>query len=185
LVGAGTVVLGVAGVTTSACIYRVPSRPAWNTRYTLLQFNLTAGILGPLFAAVVSGGDLGRLALGAATFAGAQFVLLALRMFRCISSDSLELRGTARLLSTVLAGRLLLRGALLALGAIVLPLLAGPAGAFAVGTATAAHEAGHSVLVVALLLAVAGEIVGRYLFFVSVVPKHLAAPYIASASEAV
>jgi DMSO reductase anchor subunit len=41
------------------------------------------------------------------------------------------------------------------------------------------------VLVVALLLAVAGEIVGRYLFFVSVVPKHLAAPYIASASEAV
>ena len=174
----------LAGVTASACIYRVPSRPAWNTRYTLLQFNLTAGILGPLFAAVVSGGDLGRLALGAATFAGAQFVLLALRMFRCISSDSLELRGTARLLSTVLAGRLLLRGALLALGAIVLPLLAGPAGAFAVGTATAAHEAGHSVLVVALLLAVAGEIVGRYLFFVSVVPKHLAAPYIASASEA-
>jgi formate dehydrogenase iron-sulfur subunit len=185
VVGAGTVVLGVAGVTTSACIYRVPSRPAWNTRYTLLQFNLTAGILGPLFAAVVSGGDLGRLGLGAATFAGAQFVLLALRMFRCISSDSLELRGTARLLSTVLAGRLLLRGALLALGAIVLPLLAGPAGALAVGAATAAQKAGHSVLVVALLLAVAGEIVGRYLFFVSVVPKHLAAPYIASASEAV
>jgi formate dehydrogenase iron-sulfur subunit len=185
VVGAGTVALGLAGVTASACIYRVPSRPAWNTRYTLLQFNLTAGILGPLFAAVVSGGDLGRLGLGAATFAGAQFVLLALRMFRCISSDSLELRGTARLLSTVLAGRLLLRGALLALGAIVLPLLAGPAGALAVGAATAAQKAGHSVLVVALLLAVAGEIVGRYLFFVSVVPKHLAAPYIASASEAV
>ena len=52
--------------------------------------------------------------------------LAALAMFRCISSDSLELRGTARLLSTVLAGPLLARGVLLALGAIVLPLLAGP-----------------------------------------------------------
>ena len=175
VVGAVTVSLGLAGVTASACIYRVPSRPAWNTRYTLFQFNLTAGILGPLFTAVFSSGDLRVLALGAATLAGAQFVLLALRMFRFISSDSLELRGTARLLSTVLAGRLLLRGVLLALGAVVLPLLAGSAGP--AGT-------GQVVPAVALLLAVAGEIVGRYLFFVSVVPKHLAAPYIASAGEA-
>jgi hypothetical protein len=35
----------------------------------------------------------------------------------------------------------------------------------------------------ALLLAVGGEILGRYLFFVSVVPKHMAAPYVAAASE--
>jgi DMSO reductase anchor subunit len=175
-VGAGTVLLGVAGVTSSACIYRVPSRPAWNTPYTLLQFNLTAAVLGPLFAAAVAGGNLRWLAIGATTMASAQFVLLALRFFRCISSDSLELRGTARLLSTVLKGRLILRAALLAIGAIAIPLLIAGAGA--------AAEAGNSVLLLALLLAVAGEIVGRYLFFVSVVPKHLAAPYIASASEA-
>src|SRR5688572_4695347 len=30
------VLLGIAGVTASAYIYRVPSRPAWNTRFTLL-----------------------------------------------------------------------------------------------------------------------------------------------------
>ena len=30
-VGALTVAVGIAGVTSSACIYRVPSRPAWNT----------------------------------------------------------------------------------------------------------------------------------------------------------
>jgi DMSO reductase anchor subunit len=174
-VGALTVVLGIAGVTSSACIYRVPSRPAWNTPYTLLQFNLTAAVLGPLFAAAIAGGNLRWLAIGATTMASAQFVLLALRFFRCISSDSLELRGTARLLSTVLKGRLILRGALLAIGAIAIPLLvagSGPA------------EAGHSSLLAALLLATIGEIVGRYLFFVSVVPKHLAASYIASASEA-
>jgi hypothetical protein len=36
----------------------------------------------------------------------------------------------------------------------------------------------------ALFVSIAAELVERYLFFVSVVPKHLAAPYIASASEA-
>jgi len=182
-VGLVTVALGLAGVTASACIYRVPSRPAWNTRYTLLQFNLTGGILGPLFAAVIGGGNLRWLATGAATMAGAQFVLLALRLFRCISSDSLELKGTARLLSTVLAGRLLLRGVLLALGAVALPLFA--AGAQVLPTQPHAGSiAAAAVMVAALALATGAEIVGRYLFFVSVVPKHMAAPYIASASEA-
>jgi DMSO reductase iron-sulfur subunit len=182
LIGAVTVVLGIAGVTASACIYRVPSRPSWNTPYTLLQFNLTAAVLGPLFAAVVGGGNLRWLAIGAATMASAQFVLLALRLFRCISSDSLELRGTARLLSTVLASRLVLRGVLLALGAVALPLLAAGPQWFvpdAPGTGPAAF-----VMAAALAMAIAAEIVGRYLFFVSAVPKHLAAPYIASASEA-
>jgi DMSO reductase anchor subunit len=183
-VGAITVALGIAGVTSSACIYRVPSRPAWNTRYTLLQFNLTAAVLGPLFAAVVGGGSLRWLAIGAATMAGAQFVLLALRLFRCISSDSIELRGTARLLSTVLKGRLLLRGVLLALGAVALPLLAvGPQ--LLTPDASRGSIAGAAVMVAALALATGAEILGRYLFFVSVVPKHLAAPYIGSASEAV
>jgi hypothetical protein len=39
-------------------------------------------------------------------------------------------------------------------------------------------------LAVALALALASEILGRYLFFVSAVPKHLAAPYLATAREA-
>jgi hypothetical protein len=51
--GALTVALGLGGVTASAYIYRVPSRPAWNTRFTLVRFNLTALTLGPLFAAAV------------------------------------------------------------------------------------------------------------------------------------
>ena len=178
LVGAVTTLLGITGVTASACIYRVPSRPSWNTRLTLLQFNLTAGILGPLFAAAAGVGNPRWLALAAAVMAGAQFVLLALRFFRCTASDSLELRGTARLLSTVLAGRLVTRGVLLAAGAIALPLAAFPWLGASGPLASAAIAGG------ALLLALAGEILGRYLFFVSVVPKHLAAPYLASASEA-
>jgi len=110
-------------------------------------------------------------------------VLLALRLFRCISSDSLELRGTARLLSTVFASRLVLRGVLLALGAVALPLLAAGSQVLTPNAPTGSM-AGAVVMVVALALATTAEIVGRYLFFVTVVPKHLAAPYIASASEA-
>jgi DMSO reductase anchor subunit len=164
-VGALTVALGVAGVTASACIYRVPSRPAWNTRYTLLQFNLTGALLGPLFAMALGVGDQRSLAIASAAMAGGQFVLLAVRFLRCIASDSLELKGTARLLSTVFATHLVARGVLLAVGAIVLPLLAAPAW-------------------IALALAIGAEILGRYLFFVSVVPKHMATPYIAAHSEA-
>jgi DMSO reductase anchor subunit len=173
-VGGLTVLLGAAGVTASACIYRVPARPAWNTRYTLLQFNLTAAILGPLFAAAAVAGPSRWLAIAAASMAGAQATVFALRFFRSVASDSLELKGTARLLSTVLAGRLVLRGILLAIGAIALPLLA-------TGLADAP---GRVLMLGALLVTLAAELIERYLFFVSVVPKHLAAPYIASASEA-
>ena len=164
-VGALTVALGIAGVTASACIYRVPSRPSWNTRYTLLQFNLTGALLGPLFAMAAGVGDQKWLAIASASMAGAQFVLLAVRFLRCIASDSLELKGTARLLSTVFAKHLVVRGVLLAIGAIVLPLLVAPAA-------------------LALALAIGAEILGRYLFFVSVVPKHMATPYIPVESEA-
>jgi DMSO reductase anchor subunit len=181
-VGALTVLLGVAGVTASGCIYRVPSRPSWNTPYTLVQFNLTAALLGPLLAAAAGVGEPRWLAIAAASLACAQFVLMALRFFRCIASDSLELKGTARLLSTVLARQFVLRGVLLAAGAIVLPLLA--AEEPAAGYLGRADAHGYVIPIVALGLAVAGEIVGRYLFFVSAVPRHLAAPYIAAAAEA-
>jgi DMSO reductase anchor subunit len=173
-VGGLTVLIGVAGVTASACIYRVPARPAWNTRYTVVQFMLTAAVLGPLFAAAAVAGASRWLAIAAASMAGAQATAFALRFVRSVASDSLELKGTARLLSTVLAGRLVLRGILLAIGAIALPLLA----------AGLADGPGRLLMLAALLVSIAAEILERYLFFVSVVPRHLAAPYIASAREA-
>ena len=68
-VGGLTAALGIAGVTASGFIYRVPSRPAWNTPLTLVQFNLTALALGPLLAAVLGVGDRRWLAVAAATMA--------------------------------------------------------------------------------------------------------------------
>ena len=168
LVGALTSALGVAGVTASACIYRVPSRPAWNTPFTLIQFNLTAAALGPLLVAASGATDARWPVFAAAGMASAQLLLVALRFVRLIGTDSIELKGTARLLSTTLQGPFIARGVLLAVGGVVLPLVA----------------RGTSMLWVAFALTLAGEIAGRYLFFVSVVPKHMATPYLEIGSEA-
>jgi Na+-transporting NADH:ubiquinone oxidoreductase subunit NqrB len=84
------------------------------------------------------------------------------------ASDSFELQASAKLLSTVLASKVLARGVLLILGGIVVPLLL-PTG-FGLWTAMA--------------LALCGEILGRYLFFVSVVPKNMAASYLSAGKVA-
>jgi DMSO reductase anchor subunit len=167
-VGALTTLLGVAGVVSSACIYLVPARPAWNSWHTVADFLLTAGVLGPLFTAATGAGQPHALAVAAAAAACAHFALVAAKVLSCVASDSPELKGTVRLLSTTLLKSVLWRGALLALGAIVLPL----------SFSTIATMAGG------LLLTLGAQILGRYLFFVSVVPKHLAAPYLAAAREA-
>jgi formate dehydrogenase iron-sulfur subunit len=168
LLGGATALLGVAGVTASACIYRVPSRPSWNTPLTLLQFNLTAAALGPLLAAA-AGSAATRWPIAISVgMAAAQLLLIAIRFVSLIASDSIELRGTARLLSTTLRGRFLARGVLLAAGGVVLPLLASSA----------------ATLWAALAIALGGELLGRYLFFVSAVPTHMATPYVEMGNEA-
>jgi formate dehydrogenase iron-sulfur subunit len=178
IVGALTVMLGLAGVFASGCIYRVGSRPAWNTWSTPLQFGFTAAVLGPLFAGAIGVGDAAWLGPIAAALGVAQLVLILIRFLRLIAADTLELRGTARLLSTVLRHAFVARGVLLVAGAIVLPLVAGPAGEqdWLFG--------GRAAFAGALVVAVAAEIVGRYLFFVSVVPMHMTAPYVAGGREA-
>src|SRR5687767_1881802 len=94
-VGALTVALGIAGVTASACIYRVPSRPAWNTRYTLLQFNLTAALLGPLFAAAIGAGAGRCLPFPLVRLPGGRFSLLGLLFSRGTALAGLGWKGPA------------------------------------------------------------------------------------------
>jgi formate dehydrogenase iron-sulfur subunit len=94
--------------------------------------------------------------------ASAQLLNQALKFLRLIASDSFELQASARLLSTILASRFLLRGALLIAGGIVLPLV----------------SPGRTGLASAFALALMGEVLGRYLFYVSVVPKNMASPYL-------
>jgi Fe-S-cluster-containing dehydrogenase component/DMSO reductase anchor subunit len=188
LAGGLTVVLGAAGVSASACIYRVPARPAWNTWHTFAGFHGTAGILGPLFAAAIGVGDARWLTGVAASMAAAQLVVFAMHFFACSTSDVLALKGTARLLSSVLAPRLLIRGALLIAGAMVLPVIAAGVHSdlrLAPGV-LGSHAPSIAVVLTAggLAAATASEIIGRYLFFVSVVPQHQAAPYVPMGREA-
>jgi Fe-S-cluster-containing dehydrogenase component/DMSO reductase anchor subunit len=162
-VGAAAALLGVAGITASARLYQVPARPAWNSPYTKAEFFLTALLLGPLFVATLG---LQEPSLLAAAIAGAAGQLLsqALKFLWLARSEEFELRASARLLSGELEGRFLARLGLLLVGGIVLPLLGyGPA---------------------ALWTALAAELLGRYLFFVSVAPKNMAAPFLAAGREA-
>jgi DMSO reductase anchor subunit len=161
--GGATVALGAAGITASAFIYLVPARPSWNTKFTIFDFFLTASLLGPLFALAIGAAQGHLLTLIGVAAASAQLLNQTLRFLWLIASDSFELQASARLLSTTLAKAFLLRGALLIAGGIVLPLSSPGLARFA-----------------AVLVAFGGEIVGRYLFYVSVVPKNMAAPYLAT-----
>jgi DMSO reductase anchor subunit len=164
VVGALTVLAGTAGVTASACIYIVRPRPAWRSNHTFGEFYLSGAILGPLLAAAVGLGARPLLLTATIVAAGLQLLNLATKFLWLVSSDIFELKASARLLSIQLRSLLLLRSALLIVGGIILPL----------------QSPSRAVLATALALAFCGEIVGRYLFFVSVVPKNMAASYLGS-----
>ena len=146
--------LGFAGVTASAFIYLVPARPAWNQKFTLADFYLTGLLLGPLFLAVTG---IPVPAAAAAIAGTAQLLNQLLKLLTLAGSDEVELRLSARLLTGELRSHLLVRIGLLLAGGIVLPLLHHPAIGFAP--------------------ALAGEVLSRYLFFVSVVPKSVASTF--------
>jgi DMSO reductase anchor subunit len=167
LIGAMTVLAGAAGVTASACIYLVRPRPAWHSKHTFGEFYLSGAILGPLLAAAIGLGAKQWLLTAAIIAAGLQLLNLAIKFFWLVSSDVFELKASARLLSQ-LRSLLLLRSALLIFGGIILPL----------------QSHGVVGLAGALALAFSGEILGRYLFFVSVVPKNMAASYLGSRKAA-
>ena len=163
-VGVLTVLTGVAGVTASACIYLVRPRPAWRSKHTLGEFYLAGAILGPLLAAAIGLGAKEWLLTATTAAASLQLLNLAAKFSWFVSSDTFELKASARLLSKQLRSVLLLRSALLIVGGIILPL----------------RSRSVAGLGAALALAFCGEILGRYLFFVSVVPKNMAAAYLGS-----
>jgi DMSO reductase iron-sulfur subunit len=142
-------VLGFAGVTASALIYLVPARPAWNSKRTVADFYLTALLLGPLFLEALAV-PVPRGAIVAA--ASAQLLNHVIGLLALSASDEFELRASARLLTGDLRLPLVSRFALL-VGCVLAP------------------------APFAFALALAGELLSRYLFFVSVVPKNIASTF--------
>jgi hypothetical protein len=115
-----------------------------------------------LLAATGSGGSaLSAVAAGAAM---TQVLNQIWKFFALIRSEEFEKQATARLLSNEFSRHLLVRLALTAIGGVALNLAGFPA--------------------IGFVLAFIGEVLGRYLFFVTVVPKNMAMTFFGQHQEA-
>jgi len=132
--------VGAAGVYASGRLYMVPGRPAWHTPLTLARFGASGVALGALVT--------GHRGLGMAGVAGG-LAVTGLNLARLARGKRIEWWGTVRLALRWFRGWSLL-GSALAVGGIV--------------------AAGVGPLGLAVTLVAGGELVGRYLFYVTVVP---------------
>ena len=168
--------LGLAGTLASAYIYLVPTRPSWNMRHTPVDFVLTAGFLGSLFAAALChlpqsliartplpeqpstlvAGCLPTILAG--SFAIAWSLNQGLRLYHLNKSKLFEARATFSLLSSdLLRPRTSASFVLVPLSVLIL-------------------ATSHPLL--ALAIGWAGVLLARYLFFVSVVPLNMALTFV-------
>lgn len=172
--GAIATLLGIGGTIASAFIYLVPARPAWNMLHTPIDFLLSAALLGTTLPGALSGlaSLISRIPFlhsdhNVATSYAIWPVILSVglwltnqvvRLIRLNRSSLFEHHATASLLNTTD-----LRAALiLAIGLV-----------FACGVQALV---GNSTL--AFIAALAGVLLSRYLFFVSVVPLNMALTFV-------
>jgi formate dehydrogenase iron-sulfur subunit len=183
--GALVVLSGFAGVYASAKLYLVPARPAWNTIRTPLRFFLTGFVTGPLFGLVVYAFYvrtqtphyvIAYFQAPAVTFllismvAGiVQLVVLLSRLFHLRESVSDELYGAMFLLIHRFKRLFLVRLVLLGLGAFLFPFLL----IYLLSLGGLPHTGFIGLSLACFTFAAAGEWIGRYLFFVTVVPKNM------------
>ena len=172
--GLGAVILGAAGVYASGRLYLVPARPVWNSGRTLVAFFATALALGPLFALFcLERGQLQPPWIAVLVGASAAGVLCQLGVHAHLVTTvrrrvDRQHQGTATLLrdrfADLVTTRLGCAGVGLALlgSAFTVP-LDGPAAAGRIGAA--------------LVVVAAGELIGRYLFYVTVVPFGMAGSF--------
>lgn len=160
--GVGTVLSGIAGVFASARLYTVPARPAWNNKNTFAEFFLSGALTGALFSALIIPSSRHALVAVAGVTAVGLLLQQLVKFFWLLRAETHELRSTAALLWTALRDLFLLRLA----GLLIL-------GIWLSRSAKSVMD-----IAVALVVAIGMEILGRYLFFVSVVPKNIAASYL-------
>lgn len=175
--GLGVLVIlaGVGGIYSSAKIYMVPARPSWNNLRTPVAFFATAFLVGTMatFSVFVWQAPLESLTLltGGGALIGKGFIALILmaglvqfgsiliKLFYILSREEYELRGSAKLLTQRFRTPFLIR-----IGSLLMPLVGIPLASvgkpnfFWMGTLFA--------------MTLASELLGRYLFFVTVVPKN-------------
>lgn len=163
--GFATVLAGIAGITCSARIYIVRARPAWFSGYTVTEFFSTALFLGPAFIRALNPAIPSAIVFASIAGAAAQLVVQTAKFLWLSRSETFELRSSALLLAGRLRALFALRLAILIAAGILIP----------------ATAVGPPLIRAAFLTALLGELLGRYLFFVSVVPKNIAAAFSTSA----
>ncbi len=137
-------VVGAAGVFASARLYVVPGRPAWDSPLTVVRFFATALALGPPLTGDVALGAVGGVVAVTAT---------ALNWARLARRSDQSWRGAVRLELRWFGPATAVRLGATAVG-VVVGLAGGPA----------------ALVFVALFV---GEVLGRWLFFVTVVPLNM------------
>lgn len=160
-VGLVVMLFGAAGVTCSARIYVVPARPAWCSVYTVADFFATALLLGPLFVRTMLEPGTPWIAWAAVAGGAVQLITQSMKFLWLSRSETFELRASSLLLSGRFRRAFLIRMGVLVAAGIVAPLASG----------------GRWLTIGAFALALAGEWLGRWLFFVTVVPKNMAAAF--------
>lgn len=176
---------GAVGIYASARIYMVPARPAWNTLRTPIRFFLTGFILGPLFASLIYSisflqnptsfispdmkGSIVLMGFVVIIASALQLIVLLARLFHLQEKSPYELYGATYLLIHKFRSLFLTRITCLITGGLVLPsLVLHLLDAERIGQAAFIY-----LSVISFVLAFAGEFIGRYLFFVTVVPKNI------------
>jgi formate dehydrogenase iron-sulfur subunit len=160
--GAAAAAVGVVAIYASARLYIVAARPMWNSRHTFFEFYLSAALTGTLVASLFTTATQTTLARAAAFAASALAIQQAVKFGRLWRSSVFALRASGELLRYRFGPLFALRQAGLSALALVLTLFGE-----------------HPVVRTLCLAAALGlELLGRYLFFVAVVPKNMAAPYL-------
>jgi formate dehydrogenase iron-sulfur subunit len=162
LAGIITAAFGGMAIYASARLYMVAARPAWNSLHTIGEFFLSAALTGPLAASLFAPTPRHLLVHTAAGCAWALVLQQALKLAWLRSSSCFELRASGDLLRYRLLSLLTTRVCGLAVIALVLMFSAG----------------NLRLRALCLAAAIGLELLGRYFFFVSVVPKNMAAPYL-------
>lgn len=170
---------GIAGIYSSAKIYMVQARPSWNNIRTPIAFFSTGFLLGPLATLSLFAWQstrqsdrpqasllIAKILVGIILTSGLfQLGSILVKLFYILSREEHELRGTAKLLTQKFRTPFLSR-----IGSLLITLVGIP-----LTLVGLLQPAGFPVWIWIfgfLFLALGSELLGRYLFFVSVVPKN-------------
>jgi Fe-S-cluster-containing dehydrogenase component/DMSO reductase anchor subunit len=153
---------GLVAIYASARLYLVAARPMWNSPHSFLEFYLSAAFTGTLASSIFVPATQRTLAHAAAGVAIALVIQQAIKLAWLLRSHQFELRASGELLRFRFFPLFLARSS----------------GLTAISLLLAFLDTHLWVRLLCFAAAIGIEVAGRYLFFVSVVPKNMAASYL-------